>query len=63
MSIFYDYNGVFQWASIAAIIAGTSAIFSIVFSFINYLNVNKTINYQKEIDQKNRYRVDSNDKN
>ncbi|MBO0486999.1 hypothetical protein [Vagococcus fluvialis] len=52
MSIFYDYNGVFQWASIAALVAGGSAIFSIVFSFINYLNVNKTLNYQKEIDQK-----------
>lgn len=48
MSIFYDYNGVFQWASIAALVAGNSAIFS----FINYLNVNKSLNYQKEIDQK-----------
>lgn len=52
MSIFYDTNGVFQWASIAALVAGASALFSIIFSFVNYLNVNKTLNYQKEIDQK-----------
>lgn len=52
MSIFYDTNGVFQWASVAAIVAGFSAIISFIFSFINYLNVNKTLNYQKEIDQK-----------
>lgn len=52
MSIFYDTNGVFQWASIAALVAGASALFSIIFSLVNYLNVNKTLNYQKEIDQK-----------
>lgn len=52
MSIFYDNLGNFQWASVAAIIAGIGAIISLIFSALGYKNSKYTIELQKEMDQK-----------
>lgn len=52
MDIFYNSLGDFQWASVAAIIAGIGALISFVFSFLGYLNSRKTLEHQKVIDQK-----------
>ncbi|WP_427813521.1 hypothetical protein ACQKTA_09095 [Enterococcus sp. 22-H-5-01] len=50
--IFFDFNGDFQWASVAAVIAGVGAIISLVFSFLSYRNTKKSMLIQKEMDQK-----------
>ncbi|MBO1306555.1 hypothetical protein JZO70_10300 [Enterococcus sp. 669A] len=52
MNIFYDSYGVFQWASIAAIVAGFGAMVSFIFSLLSYFNSKKTMEVQKEMDQK-----------
>lgn len=52
MDIFYNSLGDFQWASVAAIIAGIGALISFVFSFLGYLNSRRALGYQRVIDQK-----------
>ncbi|MDT2638631.1 hypothetical protein P7D31_00685 [Enterococcus dongliensis] len=50
--IFFDFNGDFQWASVAAIVAVFGALVSLIFSFLSYRNTQKSILIQKEMDQK-----------
>ncbi|MBO0427822.1 hypothetical protein JZO82_01485 [Vagococcus fluvialis] len=49
---FFDNNGIFQWASIAAIVAAITAIFSFGFSLAGYFNSKKALENQKIMDQK-----------
>lgn len=57
VSIFYDNDNVFQWASVAAVIAGFGAISSLLFSFLSYRNSKKALKQQKELEQK---KIDAN---
>ncbi len=50
--LFFDINGNFQWASIAAIVAGFGALVSLLFSFLSFHNTKKSMLIQKEMDQK-----------
>lgn len=49
---FFDHNDNFQWASVAALIAGIGALSSLLFSFLGFLNTKKTLEQQKIMDQK-----------
>ncbi len=51
-SIFYDYNHVFQWGSVAALIALIGAIGAVVFSFLSYRNSRLFLQYQQELAEK-----------
>lgn len=50
--LFFDSHGDFQWASIAAIVAGLGALVSLIFSYLSYRNTKKSMLIQKEMDQK-----------
>lgn len=50
--LFFDINGDFQWASIAAIVAAFGALVSLLFSFLSFHNTKKSMLIQKEMDQK-----------
>lgn len=52
MNIFTNSLGEFQWASVAAIIAGVGAAISLIFSFLGYLNSKVSLEQQKLMDQK-----------
>lgn len=51
-NIFFDYNGDFIWASIAAIVAVIGAIGSIIFSYLGYKNTKEMSRKQQELEQK-----------
>lgn len=46
-NLFFDAEGTFQWASVAAIAAVLGAIFSAIFSLLGYVNTIKSLNQQK----------------
>lgn len=51
-SIFFDYNGDFMWASIAAIVAAAGAIGSITFAYLGYRNTKEMSKKQQAMEQK-----------
>lgn len=51
-SIFFDQDNVFQWASVAAIIAGFGAFVSLIFSWLSYHNTKTSLEQQKNIEEK-----------